>query len=136
MDNAEAVPTLAALAQASRLAVFRHLVELGPGGAYPGDIAQALGIPPNTLSFHLKSLAQARLVVAEPEGRFIRYRAGFDRMQALVDFLTRNCCGGDMARCPPVACAPAIDPPSTKTRRAKSALARTPRGDRTPRRAR
>lgn len=131
MDNAEAVPTLAALAQASRLAVFRHLVELGPGGAYPGDIAQALGIPPNTLSFHLKALAQARLVVAEPEGRFIRYRAGFDRMQALVDFLTRNCCGGDMTRCLPVACAPGTASSSTKPKRAKSATpARPPRGNR------
>lgn len=109
MDNTDAVSTLAALAQASRLAVFRHLVELGPGGSTPGELVQALGIPPNTLSFHLKALAQAGLVVAEPNGRFIHYRAGFDRMQALVDFLTRNCCGGDPTRCAPAGadCSPA-----------------------------
>lgn len=108
MDNTDAVSTLAALAQASRLAVFRHLVELGPDGSTPGELVQALGIPPNTLSFHLKALAQAGLVVAEPSGRFIRYRAGFGRMQALVDFLTRNCCGGDLTRCAPIsaACVP------------------------------
>lgn len=116
MDSTNAVSTLAALAQASRLAVFRHLVELGPEGSTPGGLVQALGIPPNTLSFHLKTLAQAGLVVAEPSGRFIRYRAGFDRMQALVDFLTRNCCGGDPTRCAPavVACAPRRQAPTAK----------------------
>lgn len=132
MDNIDAVSTLAALAQASRLAVFRQLVELGPDGSTPGELVQALGIPPNTLSFHLKALAQAGLVVAEPSGRFIRYRAGFDRMQALVDFLTRNCCGGDPTRCAPVvaACVPTSAKPTRKptaragTKRAGSAVPR------------
>lgn len=106
IDPPAAVTALAALAQASRLAVFRHLVELGPDGAHPGDIAAALAIPPNTLSFHLKTLSHAGLVDAEPSGRHIRYRANFARMQALVGFLTDNCCGGDAARCAPAACAP------------------------------
>jgi DNA-binding transcriptional ArsR family regulator len=107
IDSPAAVTALAALAQASRLAVFRHLVELGPDGAHPGDIAAALAIPPNTLSFHLKALSHAGLVDAEPSGRHIRYRANFARMQALVGFLTDHCCGGDPARCAPAACAPA-----------------------------
>lgn len=105
MDTEDAVPALAALAQASRLAVFRMLVELGPEGAHPGELAQALEIPPNTLSFHLKALLQAGLVSAEPTGRFIRYRADFERMNALVDFLTRNCCAGTATRCSPAASA-------------------------------
>lgn len=101
MDNKDAVAALAALAQTSRLAVFRALVELGPEGANPSDLAQSLDIPGNTLSFHLKTLSQADLITAEPSGRFIRYRANFDEMRALVDFLTRNCCGGDASKCAP-----------------------------------
>jgi DNA-binding transcriptional ArsR family regulator len=103
MDPSTAVPALAALAQASRLEVFRRLVELGPEGAHPGELAAHLGIPPNTLSFHLKTLAQAGLVSGESRGRFMRYRADFARMQALIDFLTRDCCGGDASRCAPAA---------------------------------
>ncbi len=101
MDENNAVTSLAALAQSSRLAVFRHLVELGPDGAHPGEIAQALDIPANTLSFHLKTLVHAGLIGAEPNGRHIRYRADFAAMQGLVDFLTRNCCGGDASLCTP-----------------------------------
>ncbi len=101
MDENNAVTSLAALAQGSRLAVFRHLVELGPEGAHPGEIAQALDIPANTLSFHLKTLMHAGLIGAEPNGRHIRYRADFTAMQGLVDFLTRNCCGGDASLCAP-----------------------------------
>ena len=95
------VAALAALAQASRLAIFQKLVELGPDGAFPSRLAEQLDIPPNTLSFHLKTLLQADLVHSEQAGRFIRYRANFERMQALVDVLTRNCCGGDASRCAP-----------------------------------
>jgi DNA-binding transcriptional ArsR family regulator len=109
MDSKRAVAALAALAQNSRLAVFRHLVELEPHGAYPGDIAQELAIPANTLSFHLKALAQAGLVSAEHSGRFIRYRASLEAVRTLVGFLTDNCCGGDVARCAPV-CAPRKGP--------------------------
>lgn len=101
MENNDAVTALAALAQSSRLAVFRSLVELGPEGANPSDLAQTLDIPGNTLSFHLKTLAHASLITAEQTGRFIRYRANFDEMRDLVDFLTRNCCGGDPGKCAP-----------------------------------
>lgn len=103
MENLTAVSALSALAQSSRLAVFRALVELGPGGANPTDLAERLGIPANTLSFHLKTLLHAGLIAAEPTGRFIRYRANFERMGDLIEFLTRNCCGGDLSRCAPSA---------------------------------
>lgn len=101
MDIKIAVPALAALAQSSRLAVFRWLVELGPEGACPGDIADKLEIPAATLSFHLKTLQHAGLIGADKSGRFIRYRANFAVMQSLVDFLTANCCGGDPGKCAP-----------------------------------
>ena len=126
MDTEAAVASLAALAQASRLAVFRLLVESGPDGANAGEIAQALDIPANTLSFHLKALSQAGLVGAEPSGRFVRYRADFDRMRGLVDFLTHNCCGGDMERCAPQAatCTPRL--PAPRIRAARMARTTTP----------
>jgi ArsR family transcriptional regulator, arsenate/arsenite/antimonite-responsive transcriptional repressor len=105
IDQTSAVAALAALAQASRLAVFRLLVESAPDGALPGEIAARLDIPANTLSFHLKTLLHAGLVSAEQQGRTIRYRANVGQMQALVGYLTDNCCGGDIAQCAP-ACAP------------------------------
>lgn len=103
MDAKAAVPALAALAQASRLAVFRWLVERGPEGACPGEIGEKLDIPAATLSFHLKALQHAGLIDADRSGRFIRYRANFDAMQALVEFLSQNCCGGDPSKCAPEA---------------------------------
>lgn len=103
MDADLALPALAALAQASRLAVFRRLVELGPEGGHPGELAEELGIPANTLSFHLRTLSHAGLVTSESSGRFVRYRADFDRMRGLIDFLSRDCCGGDPSRCAPAA---------------------------------
>lgn len=101
MDNDQALTALAGLAQKSRLAVFRHLVGLGPEGACPGDIAETVGITATTLSFHLKTLTHAGLIDAEPNGRSITYRANFAAMQALVGYLTDHCCGGDPARCAP-----------------------------------
>jgi len=94
MDNKEAVPALAALAQESRLAAFRLLVQAGPGGLAASKIAEALGLPPSSLSFHLKELSQAALIVPRQEGRFVIYAARFDTMNALLGFLTQNCCGG------------------------------------------
>jgi len=114
-EQASAVTALAALAQASRLAVFRLLVEAAPDGALPGEIAARLEIPANTLSFHLKTLAQAGLVSAESQGRTIRYRANIERVQQLVGYLTDNCCGGDVSRCAP-ACAPALQPDIRRAR--------------------
>ena len=101
MDTEAAVTSLAALAQPYRLAVFRRLVELGPEGAFAGELAEHLAIPANTLSFHLKALQQAGLIRPEPLGRHIRYRADFEAMRGLVGFLTDNCCGGDASLCAP-----------------------------------
>lgn len=87
-----AVTRLAALAQASRLAVFRLLVEKGPEGLPAGDIADRLGISPSSLSFHLKELTHAGLLKSRQEGRFIYYAPDFEGMDGLLDFLTENCC--------------------------------------------
>lgn len=94
-----AVASLAALAHESRLAVFRHLVEAGPGGDTPGRIAAAMGLAPSTLSFHLKELANARLVTARQSSRFLVYAADFGEVASLMTFLTRNCCRGMPAEC-------------------------------------
>lgn len=99
MDITQAVPALSALAHASRLAIFRHLVELGPEGAFPGELIEKFELPAATLSFHLKNLSHAGLIEGEQQGRYIRYRANFRQMQGLVDYLTQNCCGGDRSRC-------------------------------------
>lgn len=114
MDIQAAVSALGALAQASRLAIFQRLVELGRDGAYPGNLAQTLDIPATTLSFHLKTLSHAGLIVSEQSGRFIRYRANFERMQALIDFLSRNCCGGDPAACFPAQAGCDSTPPAKR----------------------
>jgi len=102
MEIKDATVALSALGQATRLSVFRLLVEAGPEGRMAGDIADALSLPGATLSFHLKELSTAGLIKGEPRGRFICYRADFERMNALIAFLTRNCCGGQaMAECLP-----------------------------------
>ena len=94
MNNTTAVPALAALAQENRLATFRLLVQAGPGGLVVAQIAEAQGIPLTTLSFHLRTLAQAGLVTSKQEGRFVRYAADFGAMNALIGYLTENCCQG------------------------------------------
>lgn len=101
MDTNNALSALSALAQAHRLAIFRWLVERGPDGAYPGEIADHLAIPATTLSFHLKALQQGGLIQPETQGRNILYRADFTAMAALVGYLTDNCCGGDASLCAP-----------------------------------
>lgn len=101
MDTNPTVVALAALAQSSRLSVFRWLVRRGAEGAYPSDMASKLDLAPATLSFHLKALQHAGLIDAEHSGRFIRYRANISTMQALIDDLTKNCCGGDPSKCLP-----------------------------------
>ena len=94
MDTGAAVRSLAALAQGSRLAVFRLLVRAGPDGLPAGEIAEHLGLPASTLSFHVKTLSHAGLVESRQEGRFIYYSASFAAMNALIAFLGENCCGG------------------------------------------
>ena len=101
METNKAVTALAALAQESRLAVFRLLVRNAPEGLNPGDIGEQLELPRPTLSFHLKTLAQAGLVTAEQEGRFVRYRAELASINALIEFLTEDCCGGNSQLCAP-----------------------------------
>jgi DNA-binding transcriptional ArsR family regulator len=94
MDEQVVIKSLAALAQPIRLQVFRALVVTGPAGLTPGAMAEGLGIPQNTLSFHLKELTHAGLVTQERASRNIIYRAAFDRMNALLGYLTENCCQG------------------------------------------
>lgn len=103
MENKTAIAALAALAQESRLATFRLLVQAGPQGLAASKIAEKLAIPASSLSFHLKELAHAGLIAARQEGRFLIYSAQFEAMNALVAFLTENCCGG--APCAPSASA-------------------------------
>jgi DNA-binding transcriptional ArsR family regulator len=94
MESQQAVQALSALAQPHRLAVFRRLVVAGHSGMTPGVLAEHLGLPAATLSFHLKELLNASLVSQERDGRNLIYRARFDQTQALVGFLTENCCSG------------------------------------------
>src|SRR5258708_33520295 len=94
MESKTAVASLAALAQDARLAIFRLLVKKGPEGLCVGDIAAKFGMAAATLSFHLKELTSAGLLVARQEGRFIYYAPNFQEMNALVSYLTENCCGG------------------------------------------
>jgi predicted transcriptional regulator len=94
MENKEIVNALAALAQTHRLAAFRALVVAGPAGLTPGQLAEQLEIPANTLSFHLKELSHAGLVGHTRQGRSLIYRADFGRMGALMSYLTANCCEG------------------------------------------
>jgi ArsR family transcriptional regulator len=100
MEMAQAIDALAALANASRLAIYRLLVEAGPQGRAAGRIADELELPAATLSFHLAHLARTGLVKSRQEGRFVIYSTDFKNMNELVGYLTENCCGGR-------ACAPA-----------------------------
>lgn len=97
MEMNEAIAALTALGHAKRLAIFRLLVVAGPAGRMAGDIGQTLELPGATLSFHLKELMHAGLITAEPQGRFICYRAAFAAMNGLIGYLTENCCAGDPA---------------------------------------
>ncbi len=94
MESKFVIDALAALAQESRLAVFRLLVQAGPTGLSAGKISEATHIPPSSLSFHLKELSHAALVSSRNEGRFVIYSACFSRMNELLAYLTENCCGG------------------------------------------
>lgn len=111
METKHAVTALAALAQASRLAVFRTLVQAGPAGLPAGRVSELTGIPPSSLSFHLKELSHAGLAESRQDGRFVIYTARYETMNALLGYLTDNCCGGNP--CSPVcepACVPSKEP--------------------------
>jgi len=102
MESKSAVTALSALAQESRLEVYRLLVQAGPEGVAASEIAERLGIPANTLSFHLKTLSHAELVQSRQAGRFVYYSTNYEQMTALLGFLTENCCGGR-------SCAPPVE---------------------------
>ena len=116
MDAAHAVASLAALAQESRLLIYRLLVEAGPTGLSVGEIGASLHIAPATLSFHLKGLSHARLITSRQAGRFIYYSANYAEMNGLLAYLTENCCASDGVACG-TSCGPAG---SRRVRRDKS----------------
>jgi len=99
MEKTDALTALTALAQETRLDIFRYLVQLGPDGAPAGQIAAALGLPPATLSFHLKTLQHAGLVERQRQSRSLIYAAHFARMNSLLAYLTENCCASDPSHC-------------------------------------
>ena len=120
MKTTQALAALSALSHEHRLAVYRLLVEHGPEGLTPGTIAERLTLPAATLSFHLKELSAAGLVLARQEGRYIWYRADFDAMTALIGYMTENCCRSSAA-CN-ASCAPAVT--ATPTVRKRPATSR------------
>ena len=103
MKTPQAVKALAALAQETRLAIYRLLVQQGPAGLSAGTIAERLDIAAATLSFHLKELAHAGMVEARQDGRYVYYSANYDQMNGLLAYLTENCCQGESceAQCAP-----------------------------------
>ena len=110
METKQVIAALAALAQESRLATFRLLVQTGPSGLAASRIAEHLDVAASSLSFHLKELTHAGLITARQEGRFIIYSANFDAMNDVLAFLTANCCGGAPCAAP---LAPACSPSGT-----------------------
>lgn len=101
MKPAQVVKALSALAQPTRLAVYRLLVARGPEGMVAGEVAVKLKVSPATLSFHFKTLSHAGLIESRHEGRFIYYEANFAVMNGMVAYLTENCCGGNPDACKP-----------------------------------
>src|SRR5258707_13268824 len=101
METLDAVEALSALSQESRLQVYRLLVEAGPEGMQAGQIATALDLAPNTLTFHFDRLRHAALVTVRREGRAMIYAARFDTMNDLLGYLSKNCCGRGNERCAP-----------------------------------
>lgn len=106
MKEHTAVIRLAALAHGTRLALFRRLVQAGPSGLTPGELAAEFALPPATLSFHLKDLMQAGLLLARHEGRFIHYAPDVGAMNALLGYLTESCCAGADCGLEPACCKP------------------------------
>lgn len=101
MENTSIVAALSAIAQESRLTIFRTLVQAGPSGMAAGKISETTGIAPSSLSFHLKELTHAQMVSARQQGRFVIYSANFATMNTVIAYLTENCCSGHP--CSPIA---------------------------------
>src|SRR5690606_22607021 len=113
METSDAVKALAALAQETRLQVFKRLIEYGRDGVTPGALSQELGVPHNTLSFHLSHLTQPGLVSSRKAGRSVIYTADCQRAESLVAYLLENCCArerGDASTCAVPACKPKETP--------------------------
>lgn len=100
MESKIIVSALAAIAQESRLAIYRLLVQAGSNGLSAGKISESLGIAPSSLSFHMKELNHAGLVTSRNEGRYVIYTANYEQMNYVLAYLTENCCGG--VPCTPV----------------------------------
>lgn len=109
MNSQQAVTLLSALAQEARLDIFRCLVQAGPAGLSAGVISQTLHIHNSTLSFHLKELSHAGMISAKQESRFIYYSANYQSMNALLAYLTENCCAGQVDCCPELQCQPSTE---------------------------
>lgn len=118
MERLPAVAALAALAQDTRLEAYRLLVAAGPDGMPAGQVAEALDLAPNTLSFHFDRLRQAGLITVRRDGRSLIYAARFDTMTALLGYLTENCCGGKPELCAP---APRVRAGDVAARKKKAA---------------
>lgn len=116
MKKTQALAGLAALSQENRLDTFRLLVQAGPEGMPAGEVSSALGISPNTLTFHFDRLREAGLVTVRREGRSMIYAAQFDAMNALVGYLTENCCQGVTVNCSAPVCVPATSKKQVKER--------------------
>lgn len=99
MKSAQVVKALSALAQSTRLAIYRLLVQRGPEGMAAGQVSEKLKVSPATLSFHFKTLSHAGLIESRQDGRFIYYAANFAVMNDMLAYLTENCCGGNQAAC-------------------------------------
>ena len=115
-ETIDAIRMLSALAQETRLAVFRLLVQVGPEGMAACAIAEQVGITPSSLSFHFKELSHAQLLTQRQEGRFVFYAANIPAMNSLMAYLSDNCCGGNP--CSPVTAAGCAPIPNKKMDRA------------------
>ena len=117
MNSAQTIESFGALAHEHRLAIYRLLVERGPDGMSAGEIAERLGIVPSSLTFHVQSLQRAGLITQRRVSRQLFYAADFNSMNELIDYLTKNCCGGAQSCAPACKAASAVAKPSTKSRR-------------------
>lgn len=99
MKPDQVVKALSALAQPTRLSIYRLLVERGPEGMAAGQVAEKLKVSPATLSFHFRALSHAGLLKSRQDGRFVYYAANFAVMNGMVEYLTENCCGGNADAC-------------------------------------
>src|SRR5690606_1124244 len=109
METSDIIKALGAIAHASRLTVFRLLVQAGPAGLTAGKLAELTGLAPSSLSFHLKELSLANMVSSTQEGRFVIYAARYETMNAVLAYLTENCCGGNPCTLVAACCTPEGD---------------------------